>query len=61
MLFFCLSGQKVLPVVLDQLEAIGHATFRSSALFMLWFLFLLACCSFSPDKHHSCSEVICHY
>jgi len=34
MLFFCFSGQKVLPVVLDQLEAIGHATFRYSALFL---------------------------
>jgi len=28
---------------------------------VLCFLVLLACCSFSPDKHHSCSEVIWPY
>lgn len=61
MLFFSLSEQKVLPVVLDQHEAISHVTFRYSARFVLCFLVLLACCSFSPEKHHSCSEGICHY
>lgn len=39
MLFFCLSGQKVLPVALGKLEAIGHATYRYSALIVPFFGF----------------------
>lgn len=50
MYFLCLPGQKVLPVVSDQHEAIGHVMFRYSALV----LGFLVCCFFSPHKHHSC-------
>lgn len=39
MLVFCLSGQKFLPVALDQLKVTGHATFRYSVLLVLFFVF----------------------
>lgn len=54
MLFFCLPGQKVLLVALDQLEAIGHATFRYSAPFLPFFFFssLPVAFFFPQDRHH---------
>lgn len=36
MYFFCLPGQKVLPVVLDHHEAISHVMFRYSALVLVF-------------------------